>query len=77
MLDQFRERVKSDKNTVDFFTDLNSLKYVASPALRNAILYADDKAGWVRYRDVVAIIDEKKNVRAIQMVDWTSITIQD
>ena len=60
MLDQFRERVKSDKNTVDFFTDLNSLKYVASPALRNAILYADDKAGWVRYRDVVAIIDEKK-----------------
>ena len=25
-LDEFRERVKNDKNTVDFFTDLNSLK---------------------------------------------------
>ena len=28
-LDEFREKVKNDKNTVDFFTDLNSLKYVA------------------------------------------------
>ena len=33
-LDEFREKVKNDKNTVDFFTDLNSLKYVASPTFR-------------------------------------------
>ena len=36
-LDEFREKVKNDKNTVDFFTDLNSLKYVASPTFRNAV----------------------------------------
>lgn len=29
MLDKFREKVKNDGNTVDFFADLNSLKYVA------------------------------------------------
>lgn len=57
-LDEFRERVKNDKNTVDFFTDLNSLKYVASPTFRNAIDYVDDNAGWVRYRDIVDIINE-------------------
>lgn len=50
-LDEFREKVKNDKNTVDFFTDLNSLKYVASPTFRNAVNYVDDNAGWVRYRD--------------------------
>ena len=54
-LDEFREKVKNDKNTVDFFTDLNSLKYVASPTFRNAVNYVDDNAGWVRYRDIVAV----------------------
>lgn len=58
-LDEFREKVKSDKNTVDFFTDLNSLKYVASPTFRNAINYVDDNAGWVRYRDIVDVINEE------------------
>lgn len=57
-LDEFRKRVKNDGNTVDFFTDLNSLKYVASPAFRNAIDYVDDNAGWVRYRDIKDIINE-------------------
>ena len=57
-LDEFRERVKNDKNTVDFFTDLNSLKYVASPTFMNAINYVDDNAGWVRYRDIVDVINE-------------------
>lgn len=62
-LDEFRTRVQNDGNTVDFFTDLNSLKYVASPAFRNAINYADENAGWVRYRDVVNVINEEVEVR--------------
>ncbi|MDE7400384.1 MAG: DUF4062 domain-containing protein [Oscillospiraceae bacterium] len=62
-LDEFRERVKSDKNTVDFFTDLNSLKYAASPTFRNAVNYVDDNAGWVRYQDIVDIINEEAEVR--------------
>ena len=62
-LDEFRKRVKNDKNTVDFFTDLHSLKYAASPAFRNAIDYADDNAGWVRYRDIVDVINEEAEGR--------------
>ena len=58
-LDAFRAKVKNDGNTVDFFTDLNSLRYVASPTLGKAVDYADDNAGWVRYRDVVDIINEE------------------
>lgn len=58
-----RERVKNDKNTVDFFSDLNSLKYVASPTFRNAINYVDDNAGWVRYRDIVDVINEEAEGR--------------
>ena len=38
-LDEFREKVKNDKNTVDFFTDLNSLKYVASPTFRLSLIH--------------------------------------
>lgn len=62
-LDKFRERVKNDENTVDFFTDINSLKYVASPTLRNAVNYADDSAGWVRYRDIIDVINEEAEGR--------------
>ena len=63
MLDKFREKVKNDGNTVDFFADLNSLKYVASQTFSNAIDYADDNAGWVRYRDLVDIINEEAEGR--------------
>ncbi len=62
-LDEFRKRVKDDENTVDFFTDINSLKYVASPAFRNAVNYVDDSAGWVRYRDIVDVINEEAEGR--------------
>ncbi len=58
-LDDFRARVKNEDNTVDFFTDINSLKYVASPTFKNAVNYVDEKAGWVRYRDIVDIINEE------------------
>lgn len=62
-LDKFRERVKNDKNTVDFFTDLNNLMYKASSTFNKAINYADDNAGWVRYRDIVDIINEEAEGR--------------
>ena len=62
-LDKFRERVKNDKNTVDFFTDLNNLMYKASSTFSKAINYADGNAGWVRYRDIVDIINEEAEGR--------------
>lgn len=62
-LDKFRERVKNDKNTVDFFTDLNNLMYKASSTFSKAINYADDNAGWVRYRNIVDIINEEAEGR--------------
>ena len=62
-LDEFREKVKNGGNTVDFFTDINSLKYKASPTFRNAVNYVDDDAGWVRYRDIVAVINEEAEMR--------------
>lgn len=62
-LDVFRDKVKNDKNTVDFFTDLNSLRYAASQSFKNAIDYADDHAGWVRYSDIVNVINEEAEER--------------
>ena len=62
-LDEFRNRVKNDNNTVDFFTDLHSLMYAASPAFQNAIDYANDNAGWVRYQDIVDVINEEAEGR--------------
>lgn len=58
-LDGFREKVKNGDNTIDFFTDLNSLKYAVSASLGNAVDYVDENMGWVRYRDVVGIINEE------------------
>lgn len=62
-LDAFRNRVMNDKNTVDFFKDIDSLKYVASQSYRTAIDYIDDNAGWVRYRDIVEVINEEAEGR--------------
>lgn len=62
-LDSFRDKVKNDENTVDFFGTVDELKYVASPTLRNACGYADDEAGWVRYKDVVDLINEEAEER--------------
>ncbi len=58
-LDDFRNKVKNDKNTVAFFDDLNGLKYEAGQTLKNAIEYADENAGWVRYKDVADVINEE------------------
>lgn len=79
-LDEFRERVKNDENTVDFFTDLNSLKYVASPTFRNAINYVDDNAGWVRYRDIVDVINEEaegRNKANIELIEHQQKMLED
>ena len=46
-----------------FSTDINSLKYKASPTFRNAINYVDDYAGWFRYRDIVDVINEEAEGR--------------
>lgn len=61
--DAFRTKVMNGGNTVDFFEDLNGLKYVASATLGDAIEYANDTAGWVRYRDVVDVINEEAEGR--------------
>ena len=58
-LEDFREKVTHDGNTVDFFKDLNDLKYKASATFKNALEYVDENAGWVRYRDVIDIINEE------------------
>lgn len=58
-LEEFRKKVEGDGNTVDYFTNIDSLKYVASPTLSKAISYADENAGWVRYRDIVDVINEE------------------
>lgn len=36
---------------------------MASPTFRNAVNYVDDNAGWVRYRDIVDIINEEAEGR--------------
>lgn len=68
-LDEFRERVKNDRNTVDFFTDINSLKYVTSPTFRNAINYAGDDAGWIRYQDVINEEVEGRNKVNVELLE--------
>ena len=57
-LDAFRNKVKTDKNTVAFFDDLNELKYEAASTLRNALAYVDNSAGWVRYKDIADKLDK-------------------
>jgi hypothetical protein len=62
-LDSFREKVKNDRNTVDSFTDMDNLKYVAAASLRNAIDFAGENSGWVRYSDVIEVINEEAEGR--------------
>ena len=58
LLDAFRNRVKNDGNTVDFFDQVDDLKYKASQALVNAPKYRPEMIGWVRYSDILSIINE-------------------
>ena len=59
MLEKFRTRIQNDGNTVDYFDDINGLKYVASQALKNMEDYCPVNAGWARYSDILSIINEK------------------
>lgn len=79
-LDKFRQKVKNDNNTVDFFTDVNSLKYAASQTFKNAIDYVDDNAGWVRYRDILEVINEEaesRNKTSIEFGEQQQKTLED
>jgi len=64
-LDAFRKMVKGDGNTVDSFGSVENLKYVASQSFKNSISYADPEAGWVRFKDVVDVINEEAEGRKI------------
>ena len=63
LLDCFRNKVKNDRNTVAFFNDLNGLKYEAAQTFRNALDYAAENAGWIRYQDVTEVVNEEAEVR--------------
>lgn len=81
-LDEFRNKVINDKNTVDFFVKIDSLKYVASQTFKNAINYVDDNAGWVRYRDIVDVINKKvaeqeRNKINDKLVEYQYETLED
>lgn len=60
-LDIFRAKVQNDGNTVDYFKDLNGLKYAASASLGKAPDYADQNAGWIRYSDVSKLVCQGVN----------------
>lgn len=62
-LDEFRNKVRNDGNTVDFFGSIDELKYVASQTLKNAVAYADENIGWVRYQDITDVINEEAEAR--------------
>ena len=69
-LEEFRTRVEKDENTVSFFGTLSDLKYEAANALRNAVSFCGDSAGWVRYSDMQSIVNEKigeQNAISIQL----------
>ena len=56
-LDVFKKRVKNEDNTIDYFGSIDDLKYKASNALRNAVLFCGENAGWVRYADMQEIVN--------------------
>lgn len=57
-LNAFRDKVKNDGNTVDFFEDVRDLKYRVSSSLKKSLDYAGENGGWVRYSDVRMIVNE-------------------
>lgn len=63
-LDEFRKRIQNDGNTIDFFDNMDGLKYSASQTIKNAIEYAEENSGWVRYKDIADVINEETEVRS-------------
>lgn len=70
-LDEFRKKVKNDNNTVSFFSTLSDLKYEASKALRNAVDFCGEQAGWVRYSDIKDIINSKIQETRLEEIENT------
>lgn len=70
-LENLRKRVEDEDNTVDYFTDVNDLKYRASATLSNAVNYCRKGAGWIRYSDAEEYINEKvrEGVEAKQEIE--------
>lgn len=62
-LEAFRKKVEEDGNTVDYFDDLDNLRYKASATFGKAIEYAPSDSGWVRYRDIASVINEEAEER--------------
>lgn len=58
-LELFRDKVKNQNNTVDFFDNEADLKYKLSASLKNLGNYAKDSSGWVRYEDVQDIVNKR------------------
>ena len=58
LLELFRTHVKNDGNTVDWFSTIEDIRYKASIALNNARNCCSKYAGWTRYSDVQAIVNE-------------------
>lgn len=70
-LDEFKKRVMNDNNTVSFFSSLSDLKYEASNALRNALDFCGEQAGWVRYSDIKDIINSKIQETRLEEIENT------
>ena len=58
-LEEFKKRIKNDGITIDTFENTDKLRYVAAQTLRNAVDYANEDSGWVRYKDVKDLINSK------------------
>ena len=52
LLVRFKDKVKTDGNTIDFFTDINDLRYKTAQALSNSKEYFPKDSGWVRYSEL-------------------------
>lgn len=70
-LDEFKKKVMNDNNTVSFFSSLSDLKYEASNALRNAVDFCGEQAGWVRYSDIKDIINSKIQETRLEEIENT------
>ena len=67
--DEFKKKVMNDNNTVSFFSSLSDLKYEASNALRNALDFCGEQAGWVRYSDIKDIINSKIQETRLEKIE--------
>ena len=60
-LKNFRNRIMNGGNTVDFYNNIENLRYKLSASFNNTKIFATDDAGWVRYKDVQNLINERIN----------------